>query len=85
MKYLSKKFMVSYKFSLGISLLPLLTKGRWSIQRRLNVMDVRWTLKQRCVLTGTGNKKKVKLRAREFFAWMVGWLVEGQQQIYRPR
>ena len=24
-----------------------------SIQRHLNVMDVRWTLKQRCVLTGT--------------------------------
>ena len=23
-----------------------------SIQRHLNVMDVRWTLKQRCVLTG---------------------------------
>ena len=23
-----------------------------SIQRRSNVMDVRWTLKQRCVLTG---------------------------------
>ena len=25
-----------------------------SIQRHLNVMDVRWTSKQRCVLTGVG-------------------------------
>ena len=45
-----------------IRFLSLLTQDvvLTSIQRRLNVVDVRWTLKRRCVLTGLLFRTDVK-------------------------